>query len=88
MFLGISDLKTGLSSPDYLISIKPILEVKAAVTSFNITEFNILTKRNIEHTLTAWVEAMKTICGEKNLLCLTILVMYSIVNKEMIVKGL
>lgn len=45
----------------------PILEVKADATSFNITEFNILTKRNIDHALITWVETMKTICGKKQL---------------------
>lgn len=49
----------------------PILEIKADATSFNNTEFNILTKRNTEHALTAWIEAMegkknkKTNCGKK-----------------------
>lgn len=44
----------------------PILEIKADATSFNNTEFNILTKRNTEHALTAWIEAMEGKKKQKN----------------------
>ena len=42
-------------------------EVKAYVTSFNIKEFNMLPKRNIDSVLMAHVEAMKQSVERKQL---------------------